>query len=212
MSDSFGAFGKFFGQGTLYLGFLHFESEDLPKAFCLVREACEAGDTAVCDLKDFLGRSGWREHLTVCAVMLSNRKLASILAPSLWVAFDAGSWVSPQLAVTALLCDPCFQAKARARVASLCAQNAQSLESLPPLERHVVAGPGALSDRAAKGVASLIYLLELSPSNAEWLGDQLARRELKELIELDVDRGGFIAEHWLARIRARSTELGLQVS
>ena len=40
MNNPFGTFAHVFGEKTFYLCFLHFDSDDLPEAVRVVREAC----------------------------------------------------------------------------------------------------------------------------------------------------------------------------
>jgi hypothetical protein len=210
MNTQFGSFEEFFRGGTLYLTLLHCDSEDVAFAFDVIRELCKR-DVAVSELKQFLRESGWREHLTACAAALADEAVASKLSDDFWVAFDSGSWVSPQLAVTSWVCDSRFDAKAKSRVEQLCIPDTKMLDTLAPLRRHVIGGPGSASDRAAKSLSALIYLLGQTSPSSVWLENQLVRREVQNLLARDVDRGGQIAERWLVNVRARSADLGLQL-
>src|SRR5215475_8926799 len=66
-------------------------------------------------LKRLLDDRNWRSHLiALVAALLSND--AAAFAPMLWEAFDRGSWVAPQLAVSLYCCDPNFVVETRRRI------------------------------------------------------------------------------------------------
>ena len=65
-----------------------------------------------------LGDPRWRGQLVACAAIViagSDRDLDV----ALWRALDGGSWVAPQLVVTAFLLDPEFEARAEERLLSV---------------------------------------------------------------------------------------------
>jgi hypothetical protein len=209
--NPYGSFAPVFTTGTLYLSFLHFASDDLPEAMHLVRESCSS-PTALADLKLFAEEQGWREHLILCAAMLAEKSIAQNMTLQLWRAFDRGSWVSPQLAVTAWLRDGQFNAEARGRIESLCRVDTRSIQQMPPMERHVVAGPGTDEDRSAKGLAALVYLSRLSIAGSAWLPRILDRPEVAALLAKDFDCGDKIAKRWLASVRSRAVLLGIDLT
>jgi hypothetical protein len=211
MNNTYGAFAPVFATGTLYLSFLHFASNDLPEAMHAVREAC-SGPTALADLKQFAEEQGWREHLILCAAMLADKSIVQDLTLHLWRAFDRGSWVSPQLAVTAWLRDGQFNAEARRRIESLCRVDTRAIQQMPPMERHVVAGPGTDEERSAKGFAALGYLSRLSIESSSWLPRVLGRPEMAALLQKDCDCGDKIAEKWLSSVRSRAALLGIDLT
>jgi hypothetical protein len=211
MKNPFGSFAPVFETGTLYLGFLHFDSDDLPEAMRLVRESC-AKPSAPDDLRQFAGKQGWREHLILSVSVLANKALAQILTSHIWHAFDHGSWVSPQLAVTAWLRDANFNEESRRRIESLCRPDAQAIQRMPPIERHVIAGPGDNVERGAKGIAALIHLSRLCDKNSSWLPRALDRPDTIDLLKKDFDDGGEVARKWLASVKSRATLLGIELN
>jgi hypothetical protein len=129
----------------------------------------------------------------------------------LWNAFDKGSWVSPQLSVIAFLRDPAFETNAKERIKKGCPQDTTSIDRLPPLERHIIAGPPINSERSAKGLSSLIYLIGLSEKTKDWLAQELRRDEIMRILKSDLDCGGKIAEKWLNNLKSKSKALGLRM-
>jgi hypothetical protein len=65
-------------------------------------------------VKALLADPGWRLHLVAAIAFLLDQPKALDCAP-VWSAIDAGSWVTPQLVVTALFSDPTFPTRARER-------------------------------------------------------------------------------------------------
>jgi len=211
MNHNFPTFSPIFERGTIYLGFLHFDSEDLHEAVAFIRDACINSKNLSGEIKALLAEDGWREHLLAATAILTQKNLPSDTNKELWRAFDKGSWVSPQLAVIAWLRDSDFETNARVRIRNGCPQDTTSIDRLPPLERHVVAGPSNKSERSAKGLSALVYLAGLSEKAKDWLTQELRRDEIAQLLDHDEDFGGKIAERWLANVRLKSKSLGLQI-
>lgn len=209
MSNDFPTFSPIFQEGTLYLCFLHFESFDLPQAVTFVRDACERSKNVSGEIKSLFADAGWREHLVAGAALLVQKSLNREMADNLWCAFDKGSWVSPQLAVIAFLRVPEFARNAKRRIRDECPQDTTVIDQLPPLERHVIAGPPINSERSAKGLSALVYLVGLSENEQAWLAQELLRDEIKQILEHDLDCGGIITEKWLMRLKLKSKSLGI---
>jgi hypothetical protein len=74
----------------------------------------------------------WRSHLVGAAASLLLEAKPEI-AQGLWNAFDASSWVSPQLAVSAFLLDSRFSEEARTRIERAFA----TLSHTPPPSQHL---------------------------------------------------------------------------
>jgi hypothetical protein len=136
----------------------------------------------------------WRPHL-VAAVALSvlgnNREAFAKLCS----AFDAGTWVTPQLAVVAYLRDPDFSEPARERVQAGCPVDASRLAPSSPLERHVAFGPAGAPERSAKAASALIYLRTLG-GPSEWLTTGPASPNLVTPLSADRDNASSIAAAW----------------
>jgi hypothetical protein len=151
---------------------------------------------------------GWRLHLVAAIAFLLDQPKALVCAP-LWSAIDAGSWVTPQLVVTALFSDPAFPTRARERVEGLCPVN--SPFTLTPLVRHVVTGPGDAHDRSAKMLASLLGVCSVVPSLAAREASWRAKTEIQALLDADAlrDRSHLIASHWMSAASAIFLKRGI---
>ena len=91
-------------------------------------------------------------------------------------------------------------------------QDTIRIDELPSIERHVVAGPASNSERSAKGLAALLYLVGLSEQAKSWLTQELQRDQIKQLLKQDEDFGGRIAEKWLINLRLKSNDLSLTIN
>jgi hypothetical protein len=80
MSNEFSTFAPIFENGTLYLGFLHFESDDLPQAVALVRDACARSKNPSEEIESLLTDDGWREHLVAATALLVREELSCNIA------------------------------------------------------------------------------------------------------------------------------------
>jgi hypothetical protein len=121
-------------------------------------------------IEALLRARNWRPHLVAaCAYLLDD---AHKLDPDLlWGAVDQGSWVAPQLVVTALFVDPEFASRARARIAACCRASATS--------RAREAEP------IAKNVASLLAASRFVPSLATWHATAIADAEVAAVQRAD---------------------------
>lgn len=145
----------------------------------------------------------WRSQLVGATAILiggaSDRTLAA-----LWHAMDCGSWVSPQLAVTAFLADPDFELQARSRIEARCPLRTEKLESLGWLGRHTAAGPGSLEDHSAKLFSALIHLYKHQPMDdvaRRWLDGILSEEANVNFLRSDDDQGDQIAADWLVEAK-----------
>jgi hypothetical protein len=140
----------------------------------------------------------WRPHLVgAIALLLDDGK--SLSPGGLWRAADSGSWVVPQLAVTAYLVDKDFPNEARVRIENVCPVAVP--KDLSPLERHVSTGPGSTTQRSAKLMASLVFVGKRVPSLQTWLDDISRTPSVAHLLEQDVDNAPHIAEFWLSHLK-----------
>jgi hypothetical protein len=116
----------------------------------------------------------------------------------LWAAVDAGSWVTPQLAVAAYLRDPQFSESARVRIQARC----PIIEpiSMDSSELQSSAEPAGIPRRSPKAAASLVRLAGLLSVAPEWLATELSSVDLVDLLSTDDDWSGEIAENWLATL------------
>src|SRR5262245_4095528 len=135
----------------------------------------------------------WRPHL-VGAIALILDDGAHLDAKCLWRAIDAGSWVIPQLVVTALMVDPAFPARLIERVENRCSISVPSGLSAP--ERHSATGPGSSIQRSAKLLASLLSVGAALPSLSSWIAGIREQPPVVQLLDEDVDNAPLIAEAW----------------
>jgi hypothetical protein len=127
----------------------------------------------------------------------------------LWNAIDAGSWVTPQLVVTALFSDPAFPTRVRDRVEAHCPVTL--LSTLTPLVRHVVTGPGDAHARSAKMLASILCVCSVVPSLAAREASWRAKTETQALLDADAfkDRSHLVASHWMSAASAAFLKRGI---
>jgi hypothetical protein len=128
-----------------------------------------------------LHERNWHPHLVAAIAMLLEPSLDH--AP-LWRAVDGGTWVTPQLVVTAAFVDPTFQDQARVRFAAL-------TPSDPPR-------------RSAKMVASVLAVAADVPDLAAWRTEQLESEHVKELLAIDAATHASprIVASWSIAVRA----------
>jgi hypothetical protein len=138
----------------------------------------------------------WRSHLIGLAAALVSDD-AETYASVLWRAFDRGSWVAPQLAVSLYCSDPRFIEEAKRRIALRC-----------PILDDDGFFRGQTREVSAKNLAALLRVVAFSPSEASWAASEVRVVEVDELLHADRDSSGMIAEDWFQAARARFTEFG----
>jgi hypothetical protein len=204
----FGVFSPLFDSEPGYLDLLHLDS---PKGNLAVSRVIKYGRLSsdpFLDIDRLLDEENWRPHL-VAAVALSVLGYNRAAFTKLWAAFDAGSWVTPQLAVVAYLRDPDFPGQARVRLEARCPVDAFRVTQSSPLERHLAVGPAGATERSAKAASALIYLLNLlGPS--DWLTAELATPDLTALLSGDRDHASTIAEGWLLSLKTILNSLAIK--
>jgi hypothetical protein len=156
-----------------------------------------------------LGDADWRPHLVgAIAVLLDeDRRLDRSL---LWSAMDAGSWVTPQLAVTACYADPDFVSRTRERVACRCPIRVPT--GLTPAERHSATGPIGLPTRRAKMLVSLLTAGDEIPGLTPWLIAVRNEADVRELLPASRnDDAQSIVTGWRTDLRQRFRERGVEL-
>jgi hypothetical protein len=184
-----------------YLVFLNlFRKEDeIRDALNAVSKSINFSPNPSAEVQALLAETDWRPNLVgAIAVLLSINSASAI--QSLWNAIDRGSWVSPQLAVTAFRADENFKAEAIKRIVSGCKIDKQRLESLEPSMRHILAGPSDSFGRSAKAMTALVYLYKKLPGASDGLDAIISMGPIERLLKSDEDNGGEIAEDWLNAI------------
>jgi hypothetical protein len=142
----------------------------------------------------------WRPHLVgAIAILLDGG--AKLTTEPLWHAIDAGSWVTPQLVVTAYFADPLFPEHLVERINNRCEVTVPS--GLSPVERHSATGPGGAVHRSAKLLASLLCLGERLPALSLFLQRISTEPEITELLGKDIDNAAAITERWYTQLTAK---------
>jgi hypothetical protein len=132
----------------------------------------------------------WRGHL-VGAIALLLDGGARLDTVALWRALDSGSWVAPQLVVTAYFADPAFQEHLMERISAL-----------SPVERHSATGPGGTVHRSAKLLVSLLSMGKRLPALSSFLQQASADPDLAALLEKDLDDAAAITDSWCTQVIA----------
>src|SRR5579862_6862945 len=105
VDKDFGIFAPVLRRGTAYYALLNFCGTNVIETVVLVKECCSLVSNPYTDICLLLRQPNWRPHV-VAAVALSVLPYDAETGRELWAAFDAGSWVAPQLGAAAFLRDP----------------------------------------------------------------------------------------------------------
>ncbi len=206
--SEFGPFETAFARGDLsvpgYLLLLHLDDKPVQVVLSRMRNAMrEAGDPNKY-IRRLLQDTDWRPHLVgAVAILLSDQQ--DLLA-DLWSAFDAGSWVVPQLAATAVLADRDFVQRARTRIKARCPVSMPA--GMSPLDRHIASGPLNQYGRSCKALASLLAVTKHIPSQAGWVDLESRQADVESMLRNDVDHGAELAEQWLTSAVRQFGEFG----
>ncbi len=129
----------------------------------------------------------WRPHLVgAIALLLGAGRTSEVDA--LWRAIDRGSWVGPQLVVTAYFRDPNFPSAARTPIAARCPLLEGAWGNPPPRQF------------SAKTLSSLLQVAAGIPALAGWVERVRQEPDVVELLREDRDDGGGIASGWMVRV------------
>lgn len=200
-----GPFSCFFDEAPLYLEFLSLNAPE--PTIRLLQEAIGASSDVGSDLRYMLHGPNWRPHLVAGMALLLND--TPELSRELWSAFDAGSWVAPQLAVVLYFHDPCFSLHARDRLLLRCP--VQASPSLAAAEQVSDQGLWKLQ-QAAKSMSALLALSTSLPGMAKWAGEMGAREDVRSLLGHDCDDGSGLALGWMDRLTQTFAELNLELA
>ena len=206
-NEGFGVFSPLFEGGVGYLTLLNLGTPDATKAISLIMKSCASASSPYQEICRLLRQTDWRPHL-VGAVAIATLAHDPEATRELWSAIDKGSWVTPQLAAAAFLCDPRFADHARERLRLGCPIDTSACARLPALEGHISAGPAGRVERSAKTAASLVRLLERLPQQPDWFTSEATSVNLQNLLKRDMDSSAEIAEGWLARLKSHLARLG----
>lgn len=202
--EGFPTFKRVFEKGISvprYLEFLNFASREgeISEALGALKSAIDTSPDPAAEVQSLLSDLDWRPNIVGAVAMLMNVVTPAAVA-SLWAEFDRGSWVSPQLAVTAFKIDPEFGAQSVRRILSGCIINDEGPPSLPPLERHVATGPVGSRGRSAKAISALTYLYKRLPNADPAVISSFNQQPIRDLLLADEDGGAEIAESWMDAI------------
>ena len=203
LEQRYGPFAQVFERGELdvpghlVLLSLNPSSPDVQVVIDRIAVAMTAGETHRW-LTALLQDVNWRPHLVGAIALILEPALDSQL---LWDAIGRGSWVIPQLVVTAAQVDPLFREHARARVEAMCPVVVPS--GLTPPERHSATGPEGLSQRSAKMLASILAMSAELADLADWRARVLQDERVKASLAEDAswDNSGAIVASWLRGLR-----------
>lgn len=132
-------------------------------------------------LAQLMGERNWRPQLVGAVTYLLDR--AAVLDRSLiWRSIDVGSWVTPQLVVTAFFSDVMFTERARERLDTGCRTSYR-----------------AASGKMASSLLALTgFVGELAQDEVRWRASPILAAAIKE--DAGWDHSGQIANRWMARI------------
>ena len=134
-----------------------------------------------------LSAPNWRPHLPAAVghILAGTRQLN---ASSLWQAIDLGSWVAPQLVVSALFSDPLFPQRVAERLDQLALPEPSSEDGEPRQSNRPKV--------AASLLAGAMLVRELSDRIPRWR----AAPSVKGLLAKDLawDVSGNIVRNWMA--------------
>jgi hypothetical protein len=194
MPSDFGTFAPVFETAHGYLALLNLSADDSADAVRLVRQ-CAVADTNRDSILSLLADLNWRPTL-VAAVAAAFLPQDSRITDALWHRVDAGSWVVPQIVVILATIDSGFELRARQRLEAHCPLDSSELRALTMVERHSAAGPAGGTERSAKTASVLETILSVANPRPTWLDAVLASTEHRQLVALDIDSAGSIAQSW----------------
>jgi hypothetical protein len=203
--DEFGPFASAFERGELdvpgYLELLHLGRMDGVRVVVeRIASALSQGDSQRW-VRAMMGQRNWRPHLVgAVAFLLDHERVLD--RGDLWAAIDGGSWVTPQLAVTASFADPSFADGVRSRLDAYC-----------PLTSPESARP-ASPDRSGKMAASLLGVASRTPDLRPWVPGWRSDPQIQELLEQDAawDGSEHITTRWADDVSACFHALGIELA
>jgi len=205
--EEFGPFASAFapvGDSTSYLALLDLRGAEVQVVLDRIEQALstEAPQPWVYRL---LADPDWRPHLVGALAMLLDEG-ARLEPMALWQAIDAGSWVTPQLVVTASFVDGAFVERACARIRASCPVSIP--EGLSASERHVATGPASALERSAKLLASLSCASSFVPALSTWLEETAAGPSIQDLLDQDVDDSPLLVKGWRDHLALQFAQRG----
>jgi hypothetical protein len=198
--EKFGPFASAFEKGQLavpgYLKLLNLHGSDTDVVIDRIQSSMRS-EEVVRWIDALFDDPNWRAHLVGAIAVLLDGGARLTTAP-LWRAIDAGSWVTPQLVVTAYFADPKFPEHLIARLNDRCEIAVPSDLSL--VARHSATGPGGAVHRSAKLLASLLCIGKRLPALSSFLERATAEPDLAELLGKDIDNSSTITDRWYTQL------------
>ncbi len=198
--DQFGPFADAFSREELkvpgYLELLGLQNRAAQIVIDRIERAL-GRDDAVRFVAPLFADPNWRPHLVGAMALILDDGQRLDVTP-LWRAIDGGSWVIPQLVVTALMVDPDFSKRLVERVESSCPISVP--RGMSPAARHSATGPDSVVQRSAKLLSSLLHVGAAIPSLRSWIEGVREEPAVADLLGQDVDSASNITGAWQARL------------
>ena len=191
----------------VYLVLLHLGADEVDTSLARLAEAIEQTVHVEDRVRSLLHESNWRSHLVgaIAALLLGNEYNFS---DSLWYAFDRGSWVQPQLAVTASYTDPQFSENAISRLNTGCLVRVKKNWWRCALQKISGRNFDLASKRSAKGVASLLAVCGSFPAIEAQMQVFGQRKDIVAILEEDERDFGELATQWKSSLEAAFERYG----
>ena len=195
----FGPFAAVFGPENqwAYYSLLHLEGAESQETCKKIYEITNSSEEARAFISLMLSDVNWRPHLVACIATLTSPSREKFVQ-ALWDAFDAGSWVAPQLAVVLSFSDLDYEANAKQRIENLCPVLVPV--GLDWVKRHSATGPAGTKARSGKNLASLLETLTAMQVDPEWVSSATRRWKIRKLLKEDFDGSAHITRNWLRRV------------
>lgn len=218
MSQQLGSFAQLFEPSptgnAYYMSLLALDGDNAREALERVAQGLKLSPHSEDELVTLLYPDrGWRQNLVGLTGVVLRGSFNRLVA-ALWKAFDAGSWVMPQLAVAAFLRDPDFDAQAKRRIEAASFEPNEEPLSRPPISpeeaiaRANLHGPDDWAMRTSKGVAALFGLLGEDVFARAFLQAQYQRRDIQRMLELHETNFGAFAIRWMKSLHEVAKDIG----
>jgi hypothetical protein len=211
--SNFGPFSSSFETGELpvpaYLFLLNLSEPGVDAAIDRIQVALESTTRPQRWVDALFSETDWRPHLVGSIAVLLDRG-ARLDTAGVWRPIDSGSWVIPQLVVTAYFSDPGFPEHLVGRIDRRCDVALPS--ELSVIEQPVPTATGGAAHLSPKLLVSLLSMGARLPLLSSYLQRVSADPEYAALIEMDVDDAGSITNSWCKNIVAHFTSRRIELS
>jgi len=204
----FGSFEKLFqGHFAPYKFLLSIDSTSTD-AVIAVRDAVNESSNLAIELQTLLDDIDWRSHLVAGTALLFAEELN--LSTNLWMAFDRGSWVSPQLAGFLYFHDPQFSTRAKERLENRCPIKYEFVEPMSEQELDQLRGAKEKQRFSHKGMSSLLGICGIIPNLREYVSEMVAYEDVRQMLGKE-DWGQSLVEWWLPETQKCYKKLGINL-